>query len=79
MSALYTNSPCTVVMNLEISYRDQNCVLFQAVNIFISAVKLDILIWSSMGIDWPWNQPRVAIQGTAVSGQTCSLLYKEQV
>jgi len=40
----------TVVMNVEISFRDQNSSLYQAVNIFISAVKLDILTWGSMEI-----------------------------
>ena len=37
-------------MKEEISYRDQNCCLYQAVNMFISAVKLGILTWRFMGI-----------------------------
>ena len=49
-------------MNGEISYRDQNHFLYQAVNMFISAVKLDILTWRLTRF---WSQPQVAIQGTA--------------
>ena len=52
-------------MNGEISYRDQNHFLYQAVNMFISAVKLDILTWRLTRF---WSQPQVAIGGTAVFG-----------
>ena len=52
-------------MKEEISYRDQNRCLYQAVNMFISAVKLDILTWGSMGID-SLLEPQVVVQGTAV-------------
>ena len=54
-------------MKGEISCRDQNRFLYQAVNMFISAVKLGILTWGSMGID-SLLEPQVAIQGTAVFG-----------
>ena len=33
------------------SFRDQNSLLYQAVNMFISAVKSGILTWGGMGID----------------------------
>ena len=54
-------------MEVEICYRDQNRFLYQAVNMFISAVKLGILTWWSMGID-SLLEPHVVIQGTAVFG-----------
>ena len=38
-------------MKGEISYRDLNRFLYQAVNMFISAVKLGILTWGSIWID----------------------------
>ena len=38
-------------MKGEISHRDQNYFLYQAVNMFISAVKLGVLTWGSMGND----------------------------
>ena len=57
----------TVVIKGEISYRDQHCSLYQAVNMFISAVKLDILTWGSMEID-SLLEPQVVVQGTAVFG-----------
>ena len=46
-------TPHTVVMKGEISFRDQICCLYQAVNMLISAVKLDILTGGSMEIDSP--------------------------
>ena len=52
-------------MKEEISFRDQNRCLYQTVNMFISAVKLDILTWGSMGID-SLLEPQVVVQGTAV-------------
>ncbi|TKS73097.1 hypothetical protein D9C73_007175 [Collichthys lucidus] len=42
-------------MNGEISYRDQNCFLYQAVNMFISAVKHGDL-WRLTHF---WSQPQV--------------------
>lgn len=41
-----------VFMNREISYRDPKRFLYQAANMFISAVKLDILT-CGCGTDWP--------------------------
>ena len=41
----------------EVSCRGPNWFLYQAVNIFISAVKLDILIWGPMSTDPPVNTP----------------------
>lgn len=38
-------------MDEEINYRDQNSFLYEAVNMFISVVKLGILTWGSMGVD----------------------------
>ena len=43
--------PLTTFMNSEIIYTDQNIYLHQAVNMFMSAVKFNILTWGSMGID----------------------------
>ncbi len=43
--------PLTVVTKGKISYIDQNHFLYQAVNIFFSAVKLGILTWGVYGID----------------------------
>ena len=61
-------------MKGEISYRDQNRFLYQAVNMFISAVKLGILTWGSMGID-SLLEPQVAVQGTAAFGTSCWLHF----
>lgn len=44
--------PHADVMNGEIS-QNQNCFLFQDVDMLISAVKLPILIWVPIGIDLP--------------------------
>ncbi len=41
----------TVVKNKKMSYRDQHRSLYQDLNLFITAVKLDILIWGFMKID----------------------------
>ena len=57
----------TVVMKGEISFTDQNRCLYQTVNMFISAVKLDILTWGSVGID-SLLEPQVVVQGTAGFG-----------
>jgi len=38
-------------MQGEISYIGQNPLLYQGVNMFISAVKLGILTWESMGME----------------------------
>lgn len=43
----------------------QKLFVYQAVNIFIPAVKLDILIWSSTMIDF-WRPPSGAVGETAV-------------
>ncbi len=50
-------------MNREIIFREQRCILYHAVNVFISAIKLDILIWGNMGTDIH----RTAGFGTSVS------------
>ena len=47
-------------MKGEMSYRDQNCFVYQALNLIISAVKLGILTWRSIGIDL-LLEPQVAI------------------
>ncbi len=44
-------TPLTVVTKGKISYIDQNHFLYQAVNIFFSAVKLGILTWEVYGTD----------------------------
>lgn len=36
--------PCTVFMNREMSYKDQNCLLHQALKVLNSAIKLSILV-----------------------------------
>lgn len=41
--------PHTVVMNVKMSYRDQNWFLYQVVSMFISAVKFGCLTWGSVG------------------------------
>jgi len=42
--------PLTVVKKDKINHIDQNYFLHQAVNTFVSAVKLGILTWRSMGL-----------------------------
>ena len=61
-------------MKEEISYRDQNRCLYQAVNMFISAVKLGILTWRSMWID-SLLEPQVVIQGTVFGTITLASFF----
>lgn len=57
---------CTAITEKRISHRDQNSFLQQAVNVFISAVKLDCLLITVCGTDL-WSQAQVATSGTAVN------------
>lgn len=44
---------CMVPLKGETIHTGQNCFLWQAENMFISALKVDILTWESMGMDSP--------------------------
>lgn len=55
---------CTVVMNRKMRYKDQSCFFVSGcIYMFISAVKFDILIWGSMGIDWLLESASCAVFG----------------
>lgn len=49
-------------VGMEISYRDRNSVLLQAFNIFICAVKLEILMWGYMEFDLLFEPPYTQVQ-----------------
>ena len=54
-------------MNGEISYRDENRFLYQAVNMFISVVKFGILTWGSIRVD--------LLLGPVSSGHTKNYIF----
>ena len=47
--------PVTVVMNVKSNYRDQMCFWFQAINVFISAVKLGNMDSLCFGVGTWWS------------------------
>lgn len=57
----------------EISYGELNCFMYQAINTFVSAVRLSMsnegFIFMG-GLTCFWSQPQVALRGTAIFG-TC--------
>lgn len=60
--------PRLIFIKRVLSYRDQNCCLYQPVDKFICAVKLVILTWSLMGLIHYWSELEVAFRRTAVFG-----------
>ncbi len=80
---LYENvSLCTVVMNGEISYRDQNFDLRRAV-IIISALKLDFFVWVhrdllAFGFSLKWSFEETAVLSTyARASFRCAMLKQK--
>lgn len=57
-------NPPTNLMDVKSVYGDQNCFFYQAVKIFVSAVKLDIVAQVQWMFTCFWNQPLLVTCGT---------------